>query len=425
MDKGVITAKSEGKVTIAAIQTYNSLLDNNLFAVVTVVPNQSEGKTPQVLSESNFEGFTEKGVAPSIKINSADVINNKSKVTNAKSLLEGKVSFIGEPIEVSTTAEFDWADISFTLSEEQLNGIDINDLTIYWYDVESNAIVPQVTKIDEASRRLTTTVTHFSPYFIGMKDYTPIDIAFVIDNYYGDSNSISIFQSNIAKTIIELRKHTDVRASFIFRDENKEVDVWDRTYKKIENPTDIDDDAVWYTLYNVFLYIRAFDNELTNEDDIIRICSEASTKGYEILTSKEHFPTLAREAKKYVLVYTRHNGYFIESNSIYLAMPKAYGIVIGNTKGYYQDAAFAYNIDNVIPLASFLIEPVYSQLTLTKTGNYVWVLKEGNANVTEDVIVLQKTLVSKGYLVMPLDENGNMVPFGCYASITKNAVHDF
>lgn len=107
VDKGIVKAKSAGKVTIAAIQTYNLLMDNNLFAVVTVVPNESEGKTPQKLSERNFVGFTDSNVIPSIIINTGDDVNSTTTVTNATDFLEWKVDFIGEPIDINTTAKYE------------------------------------------------------------------------------------------------------------------------------------------------------------------------------------------------------------------------------------------------------------------------------------------------------------------------------
>ena len=74
-----------------------------------------------------------------------DDINSTTTVTNARDLLEGKIWFVGEPVNISTTSEFDWAEIGFKLSEEQIASYNLNDLVIYWYDEETSTLFPQAT----------------------------------------------------------------------------------------------------------------------------------------------------------------------------------------------------------------------------------------------------------------------------------------
>ncbi len=71
------------------------------------------------------------------------------------------------------------------------------------------------------------------------------------------------------------------------------------------------------------------------------------------------------------------------------------------------------------------IKRVYLKVVKAKTDPE-WVLQVSPSNNKNDVIVLQKTLVAKGYLVMPIDPNTKKpVAYGEYGSITQTAVTNF
>ncbi len=149
---GIITAKNPGTVFISAQPMYDSL-STSLFCKVHVMPVKSEdGKEPQVLSQGKISGFADTSVQLQLTVNSKDDINSTTTVTNATDLLSGKIGFIGEPVNVTTTSEFNWAEIGFKLSEEHLANVDINDLVIYWYDEETGTIVPQATIVESIIR---------------------------------------------------------------------------------------------------------------------------------------------------------------------------------------------------------------------------------------------------------------------------------
>jgi len=196
---GVITAKKAGKITIAAIQTYPFDFKYNLFATVEVVSQESQdGSTVQTISQSNLIGFSDPDVVPQITISSNEDINATTTVTNCFDVLDGKIEMVGQPIDVQTSSDFKWAEISFTLSQDQLNSIDINDLVIYWYDDENGAIIPQATKVDASTGKVSAVVTHFSKYFLSyfcIQNET-INIAFLIDSYYGNQESLNIYKGN-------------------------------------------------------------------------------------------------------------------------------------------------------------------------------------------------------------------------------------
>ena len=62
----------------------------------------------------------------------------------------------------------------------------------------------------------------------------------------------------------------------------------------------------------------------------------------------------------------------------------------------------------------------------TKGEKENWVLKAGHRNINDDVVVLQKFLVSCRYLIMPISSSTNKrVPFGTYGELTKQAVIKF
>ncbi len=72
------------------------------------------------------------------------------------------------------------------------------------------------------------------------------------------------------------------------------------------------------------------------------------------------------------------------------------------------------------------MEGNYTQVSLSNTNKTPWVLKLDGNNIENDVIVLQKMLVSLGLLEMPINPNTNTyVEFGTYGSLTEAAVKKF
>lgn len=415
ISNGMITAKKEGIVFISAKPMYDMFFTSSLFCRVRVVPTESwDGAVAQSIETKDIVGFTDSSVQLHLTINSEDDVNSTTTVTNAIDTLDGKVAFIGEPVSINTTSEFNWAEIGFKISEEQLENTDINNLVIYWYDDDTGTIVPQATKIDEENGKIFTTVTHFSTYFVGSSELQKktIDIAIVIDSIYSNQASLDTFKTNITKTIKELRNKANIRLSFIDN----------RTYEKIcfcYVTMDFQTTPIEMVVNSAFDKIIPIGRTPQNEE-ILAVVDSAMSNGKKEVNS---IGISGVKNSKYVLVYTRWDAYFVENNSILVKMGDTIGLVVGNTVGYYSGGAISYNQSDTIPLTEFLLDGNYSQLLLSNGGDSKWLLKEYGNNIRNDVIVLQKMLVALGYLKMPIDPDTNTyVPFGTYASITKEAV---
>ena len=194
---GIITAKKAGTVMISAQPMYDILSTSSLFCKVHVVPvNSEDGKTQQVLSKENISGITDSGVQLQLTINSKDDVNSTTTVTSARELLEGKIWFVGDPVNISTTSEFDWAEIGFKLSEEQIASYNLNDLVIYWYDEETSTLFPQATTVNEESGVISATVTHFSTYVVAPRQISSLTttLAFVIDSKYSNQSNLNMLR---------------------------------------------------------------------------------------------------------------------------------------------------------------------------------------------------------------------------------------
>ena len=411
---GIITAEKAGTVIISAKLMYDMFFPSSLFCKVQVVSVDPEDeKTPQTLSQQNITGFKDSNVRLQLTINGKNDVNTTTTVTNATGLLEGKTLFIGEPINITSTSDFNWAQIAFKLSDEQLETLDINDLVIYWYDEETGTIIPQATIIDEVEGVISATVTHFSTYFVAPKqisDLTTI-IAFVIDSKHSSQNSLDTFKTSIYNTIAELRKESNVRAIFIDAKTNEKIHSFyvPSAGSYIESSIDI------------LGRINTAFNKLTpgeiipSGQDILGTVNRGMTSGNEevdsINTSGEF------KSNKYVLFYTQWDAKFSETNTINKKMGDTAGLVVGKTVGYYAGGAISYNQADIRPLVEFLKAGNYNQVTSSNTNKSPWELKQNGNNNKNDVAVLQKTLVQFGYLAIE--------SFGTYDYYTEEAVKKF
>ena len=424
---GVITAKKPGKVTISAVQTYLFDFKHNLFATVDVVSQEpQDGNTAQALSQSNMIGFTDPDVVPQITISSKEDINATTTVTNCFDVLDGTIEMIGQPIDVQTTSDFEWAEISFTLSQEQLNSIDINELVIYWYDDENGAIIPQATKIDASTGKVSAVVTHFSKYFLSyfcIQNET-VNIAFVIDSYYGDQASLDIYKTNITNTILDLRKNVNVKIVFVDNNEENPNKIKKLYFRRIENPTTKQNNKVIESISEVFNNIEPLENTL--KPGIIEESTEALRKGRQIIRNRNIVSNiLGIKPKTYALHYTKWSVVFHDNESIVLDMKDTIGLVVGGITAYYEDQPIAYDESNVQPLVEFLLRGDHSNIGIEKTGKKIWKIKLGEENNVDDVTVLQKVLINKGFLERQTDASGNSLPFGTYDIASRNAVMQY
>ena len=415
---GVIYTYKAGKAVIAAVQIFSFDSDHNLFATVEVVSEESEtGATSQTVSQSNFIGFTDSDVVPQVIVSSNEDINETTTVTNCFDILNGKIEMIGQPVDIQSSSDFEWAEISFTLDDELLNSIDINDLVIYMYDDELGVIIPQTTMVDKWEGKVSATVTHFSKYFLSNGDLQneTINIAFVIDSYYSDQESLDIYKTNIINTVLELRKQANVKLVFVDDNEENSKEIQNLYVGMMENPNDISNFFVANSISSIFENIEPLGNPI--EPGIIEEGSEAIKIGRDKLRDKNIISNIfGTEPKIYALVYTKRSVVFEENQSIVLDMGDTIGLVVGNIRGYYEDYPIAYNESNVQPLVKFFLRGDYSLIKTEATGKKSWEIRYGSENYTDDVMVLQKVLITKGYL------SKDFSPFGTYDINTRDAV---
>ena len=148
--------------------------------------------------------------------------------------------------------------------------------------------------------------------------------------------------------------------------------------------------------------------------------------GVDFQTIKQWVVNFHSQNNKYILFYTKWDAFFADNNSIIKKMGDTIGLAIGNTVGYYAGGPISYKETDVNPLVAFLLEGNYTQVSLSDTNKTPWVLKLDGNNIENDVIVLQKMLVSLGLLKMPINPNTNTyVEFGTYGSLTVAAVKKF
>lgn len=154
-------------------------------------------------------------------------------------------------------------------------------------------------------------------------------------------------------------------------------------------------------------------NEALNDDDQLE--KEADVMGRE--AAKESFISEIQIKENPREVSNQHNDKVIQKKAdknkrkIRLYEPKSGAVA-------EVDAQNTQTID-------LLLSKGYKNLS-TKDEKENWVLKVGHRNINDDVVVLQKFLVSSRYLNMPISSSTNKrVPFGTYGELTKQAVMNF
>ncbi|HHY74403.1 MAG TPA: VWA domain-containing protein [Bacillus bacterium] len=173
--------------------------------------------------------FEENEAIPNLTILGHGDINNDITITDESDnpLLKDIRGIIGKPIDISLDTDFKEATLSFTISDETLENTNIENLNIFWFDDESSKLIPLETMVDKDNNKISTTINHFSIYFV--MDVTKLlydwvmlnqasniekgqaDIVFVIDS----TGSMSSYISNVKNNIID----------FVNKLDNNKVDV--------------------------------------------------------------------------------------------------------------------------------------------------------------------------------------------------------
>ena len=116
-------------------------------------------------------------------------LNIKTKpfkvIANDNTLLKSLKGVVGSPVDISIgNNDIESATITFKYNPDETNGMDENNLKIYWVDVENNMLVPVESHVDTTNKTVTCEVEHFSTYIMG-EDldtvFSKTDIVFTVD----------------------------------------------------------------------------------------------------------------------------------------------------------------------------------------------------------------------------------------------------
>lgn len=87
---------------------------------------------------------------------------------NIDMLSTNVVGIVGAPVNITSTADFETATITFSYDESLLNGTPEENLAILWYDEENKqyVILDEETVVDTENNTVSYTTTHFSTYLV-------------------------------------------------------------------------------------------------------------------------------------------------------------------------------------------------------------------------------------------------------------------
>jgi hypothetical protein len=209
--------------------------------------------TEQVLDYSLLEHLND-GInvaLPSITINSTGNINEHTTVYNVGDnpiIKDFSYAIVGYPLEIHTLDNIESAEIKFNLTSEYTSTEDIENLRIFYYNEESNAIEILPTEIDPSKSTISTTVEHFSIYGVlnlikflneiqakseeSQLEKGVADVVFAIDTTGSMRSTINNVKSNISIFVDNLNtKNVDVRLGLveykdIYSDGTDSTKVW-------------------------------------------------------------------------------------------------------------------------------------------------------------------------------------------------------
>lgn len=97
----------------------------------------------------------------------ADNCVNIENAYNVDMLSSDVVGIVGAPVNITSSAEFNTATITFTYDDTLLNDTTEEDLIILWYDRENKGYVMlEDTIVDTVNNTVSCTTTHFSTYLV-------------------------------------------------------------------------------------------------------------------------------------------------------------------------------------------------------------------------------------------------------------------
>lgn len=185
-----------------------------------------EEKVEQI-KEETFAADEGKGLVKlGISMEASGNLESNMEILNMNQvdlLSSNVVGLVGVPIEISTTAAFETAELTFYYDEAVLGETAEEDLSILWYDTENNCYrLLEDCIVDTANNTVSYTTTHFSTYMLvnkkvwssawqpftvseesfGKQDEQGFDIAIiVVDDVSLSSSKGSLLQSSLLKFV--------------------------------------------------------------------------------------------------------------------------------------------------------------------------------------------------------------------------------
>ncbi|MDQ2085761.1 peptidoglycan-binding domain-containing protein [Herbivorax sp. ANBcel31] len=315
-------------------------------------------------------------------------------------------------------------------------------MIIYWLNEETGEMVPQATRIDESSGIVTATlpntdssntvsaqtlasngmltaqnwgVTHEQSRKIVVSNVQSqnraVNVAFVIDSEHSDQDALDKFETNITSTLLGLMEKTNIRVVFLESRDGENIKIDQVSHSRTSNR--YAREGLRTRIAHNFNNIEPV-NKTLDPDGLLGQIQSGLVSGSEML---DEYTVQGADYNEYALFYTRHSGYFSETESILAQMGNTTGLVVGQAT---NESVIAYNDSNVEPLVNFLFEGGNANVPQEDIGQPSWLLIQGADNDPDDVTILQKLLVTHGYLEMP-----DGVDFGTFGPLTKAAVEGY
>ena len=275
---GRVYALSEGEATITAFM--NGIEDT---FVINIIDNTNqtwynEYQLPEMLFEEVNSINSDLDFSMNIKGEAG--IDESISVIDGYDELNGLYGFIGDSIDITTTSNFEWADLSVRISDELLELFELNELAIYWYNEINDQMVELDTSYDFENNTLTSRLTHFSKYWVGNKTVVDaygnarsnklkniinskrIDLSIIIDNKWSyDLNNI---KSNIKDIVVNLDNTYDLNIYFY-----EIQDYYEKYgYSAINNPAGFITKGD-YINKDYFKFVSDFNDSIEDKDEII------------------------------------------------------------------------------------------------------------------------------------------------------------
>jgi hypothetical protein len=228
---GYVTAFSEGVAEITAIMD-GVYQDKCQITVSRKIPLDTSNMESQALSmEVLKELYNEDNTArPEVTIFAKDDINSTTSARNAYGRFKSVAGLVGHAVEIETSSDFAWAELSFSISPETLELNRFEDLTVAWYDPITDSIIPVETERNAAQRKITARITHFSTYMVinswvldqlkntcenVQKLYRSkqADVAIILDNKWAES--LINVKKNMINTVEILDQNLDLNVDFM------------------------------------------------------------------------------------------------------------------------------------------------------------------------------------------------------------------